>query len=240
MNKARIILKSLAVKFLFGLSLAGLFSSCATIYYPSHINSSFIQSKGETNLGGALSMTSLNAQVSTAPTEHLRLAGEVNYWGWSVSLGNSSVGEAGIHSQFLAGYYTKLGRKVFFEGYGGIGVSSVSGSDFFGHAILQPSFGFGQDQPKFIISLRTSYLNNSIFDDPDNGVNLGPDETSRISGMYYDLGLTHNFHRTNKTWFIQYGLSGGDIQLEHGDNTLIPFMNFGVNFKLFSKKISQE
>ena len=72
--------------------LTCLISSCASIYYTSHINSSFIENKGETNIGGAVSLTSLNAQASTEINDHLRLAAGLNYWGWNASLGNSSIG----------------------------------------------------------------------------------------------------------------------------------------------------
>jgi hypothetical protein len=210
-----------------------LISSCATVYYPSHVNSSFIENKGETTIGGALSLTSLNAQASTAINDHLRLAAGVNYWGWSASLGSANVGGSGLHTQLLAGYYKKLGNKIFFEGYGGIG-TTVGSEDFFSHGIIQPSIGFGKDQPKFIISLRANYLTNSLFSDPDNGLILGPDETNKKSGMFSDLAFTHKFNRANKTWFIQYGISNDAEKI--GDTELIPFMNFGVNFRLFSKK----
>jgi hypothetical protein len=214
-------------------SLACLISSCATVYYPSHINSSFIENKGETNIGGAVSLTSLNAQASTAISDHLRLAAGANYWGWSASLNSTTIGASGFHTQLLAGYYKKLGKKVFFEGYGGIG-TTVGSEDFFSHGIIQPSIGFGKDQPKFVISLRANYLTNSLFSDPDSGFMLGPDETNKISGMFSDLAFTHNFNRANKTWFIQYGISN-DAE-KYGDSDVIPFMNFGVNFRLFSKK----
>lgn len=208
-------------------------SSCATVYYPSHINSSFIKEKGESNIGGAVSLSSLNVQASTAITDHLRLAAGVNYWGWNVTLGNSSVGESGLQTQLLAGYYKKIGDKTFFEGYTGIG-ASVRPDDFFSHAIIQPSIGFGKEQPKFIISLRANYLTNSLFSDPNDGRILGPDETNEIAGMFFDFALTHRFIRENKTWFFQYGMSN-DTQ-KFGDNDLLAFMNFGVNLRFPSKK----
>ena len=219
--------------FFIAILLACFISSCATVYYPSHINSSFIEKKGETNVGGALSLSSINAQASTAITDHFRLAGGINYWGWNVTLGSASEGESGLQTQLLAGYYKKLGNKVFFEGYGGIG-ASVGSEDFFSHAIIQPSIGFGKDQPKFIISVRANYLTNSLFSDPNEGAVLGPDETNKIEGTFYDFAFTHRFNRVNKTWFFQYGLSNDTKKF--GDNDFIPFMNFGVNFKLFSKK----
>lgn len=180
--------------FFITLLLTCLLSSCATVYYPSHINSSFIEKKGETNVGGAVSLSSLNVQASTAITDKFRLAGEINYWGWNFSIGNSSEGESGLQTQLLAGYYERLGDNVFFEGYSGIG-ASVGSQDFFSHAIIQPSIGFGKDHPKFIISLRANYLNNSLFEDPDEGAILGPGETNQMSGMFYDFGFTHRFIR---------------------------------------------
>jgi hypothetical protein len=209
-----------------------LVSSCASVYYPSHINSSFIEEKGETNVGGAVSLSSINVQASTAITDHLRLAGGVNLWGWAVTLGSSSEGESGLQTQLLAGYYKKLGSSVFFEGYAGIG-ASVGDEDFFSHGIIQPSIGFGKGRPKFIISLRANFLTNSMFSDPNEGAILGPGETNNISGLFLDLALTHRIQRKNRTWFFQYGLSN-DPQ-KYGDTDLIPFMNFGVNFRLFSK-----
>lgn len=220
-------------KYFIALLLTCLISSCATVHYPSHINSSFLANKGEINIGGAVSLTSLNVQASTAINDHLRLAAGVNYWGWSASSGNASVGGSGFHTQLLAGYYKKLGNKLFFEGYGGIG-TTVGSEDIYSHGIIQPSIGFGKDQPKFIISLRANYLTNSLFSDPDNGLMLGPDETNKISGMFSDLAFTHKFNRADKTWFIQYGISNDAEKI--GDTELIPFMNFGVNFRLFPKK----
>jgi hypothetical protein len=202
------------------------------VYYPSHVNSSFIEEKGEINIGGALSLSSINAQASAALTDHLRLAGGINYWGWNASIGNSDVGESGFQTQLLAGYYKKIGNKIFFEGYGGIG-TSVGSEDFFSHGIVQPSIGFGKERPKFIISLRANYLTNSLFSDPNEGVTLGPGETNKIAGTFYDFALTHRFTRAQKTWFIQYGISN-DAQ-KFGDTDFIPFMNFGVNFRLSSK-----
>lgn len=212
--------------------VACLISSCAQVYYPSHINSSFIEEKGETNVGGAVSLSSLNVQASTAITDHLRLAGGVNLWGWSVTLGSARQGASGFQTQLLAGYYEKLGSKVFFEGYAGVGASAV-GNDFFSHGIIQPSIGFGKDKAKFIISVRANYLTNSLFSDPNEGIILDPGETNDISGVFFDLALTHRIQRKNRTWFFQYGLSN-DSQ-RYGDADLIPFMNFGVNFRLFSK-----
>lgn len=215
------------------LFLSYLLSSCATVYYPSHVNSSFIEEKGQTDVGGAVSLTSLNAQASTAIDDHLRLAVGANYWGWSASVGSADLGESGFHTQLLAGYYKKLGRRTYFEGYGGIGIT-LGSEDFFSHGIIQPSIGFGEDHPKFIISLRANYLTNSLFTDPDNGLVTGPDETNKLAGMFTDLAFTHKFHRAKKAWFFQYGLSNDVEKL--GDSELIPFMNFGINFSLFSKK----
>ncbi|MEL6632447.1 MAG: hypothetical protein AAFQ83_13290 [Bacteroidota bacterium] len=227
--------QSRIMRWLLSLPLGIFLSSCANLYYPSHINSAFIQEKGETNMGGALSLTSMNAQVSSAPTDHLRLAAGLNFWGWAVTLGSASIGESALQGQMLAGYYTQLGDKVFFEGYGGVGFSATT-SDFFGHGILQPSLGFGKGHPKFVISLRTSYLNNALFSDPDEGAMLGPDETHKISGFYHDVAFTHRLQRPNTTWFLQYGMSGGDIQRALGDNAFVPFLNVGVNYRLLAKE----
>lgn len=214
------------------LLIVSLLSSCASVYYPSHINSSFIEEKGETNVGGALSLSSVNVQASTALSKHLRLAGGINYWGWSVSIGNSSIGSSGLQAQLLTGYYTKIGKNVFFEGYGGLG-TSFGDEDMFGHVIIQPSIGFGKESPTFIMSVRANYLNNSIFSDPNSGAILGPGETNKITGMFYDYGLTHRFLKEKTTWSIQYGVSR-DIE-KFGDTELIPFMNVGLNLRLFSK-----
>ncbi len=142
--------------------LTCLISSCASVYYPNHINSTFIDKKGETNLGAALSFTSINIQASTAVNDHLRLTGGINCWGWNVTLGDASSGESGLQSQLLAGYYSRLNDLVFFEGYSGIGVNQAH-EDLFGQGILQTSLGLGSDSPMFVISIRANYLSNSIF-----------------------------------------------------------------------------
>lgn len=131
------------------------------------------------------------------------------------------------------GYYKKLGNKIFFEGYGGVGTTLAS-EDFFSHGIIQPSIRFGKVQPKFIISLRANYLTNSLFTDPDNGHTLGPDETNQISGMFSDFAFTHKFYKPSTTWFFQYGLSNDSEKIS--DTDLILFINCGVNIRLFSKK----
>lgn len=180
-------------------------------------------------------MTSLNAQFSTALTDKFRLAGGINYWGWSARFNTFEIGESGIQGQLMAGHYTQLSDHVFAETYAGFGLSSA-GENLFAHGIVQPSIGFGRDKPKFLISLRLNYLNNSILEDPNASLNPSSSgETNVIAGMYYDLALTHRFHRDNRVWFLQYGMSGGDIQQRFGDSSFIPFLNFGLNFRLFSK-----
>ena len=211
--------------------LINLNSSCSTAYYPSHINSSFIENKGETSIGGAVSLTAINLQASHAISPHLRLAGGLNAWTWSLF----DEGESGIQGQMLTGYYHQLGERIYFEGYIGVGISATN-EDLFSLGIIQPSIGFGDGQPKFLVSLRANYLNNSLFSDPDMGVILEPGESNKLAGLNYDLALTHRFIRENKTWFIQYGLSGGYTYRELGDNSAMTFVNFGVNWRLFSKK----
>ncbi len=208
-------------------------TSCAQVYYPAHINSSFIEEKGETNLGAAISLSSINLQASHALSPHLRIAGGINAWAWQIS----GDGYAGTSAHLLTGYYSKIGSKTFLEAYAGVG-ANIGNEDFFGQGILQSSIGFGKDQPKFVVSLRANYMDNAIFSDPNEGLSMDPGVSNKVSGMQYDFAFTHRFVKSNKTWFLQYGISGGDIQNAVGDQPVLTFINFGVNWRLFSKSYS--
>ncbi len=208
--------------------------SCASVYYPNHINSSFIEQKGEVNLGGAVSLSSINVQTSYAASDHIRLSANANYWGWSILINDSEVaGEGGLQTSFMAGYYNRLGDNVFFEGYSGIGFSALR-SDFLSRAIVQPSIGFGKDAPALVFSCRANIISNALFSDPDKGVTVDPGSTNRVEGMFLDFGLTHRINFDQGTLFVQYGISrdtGG-----YGDTNFITFMNIGYDWRLFAKK----
>lgn len=58
-----------------------LLSGCATVHYPSHINTSMISYEGETQVGGSINFSSVTAQATHALSENFRLASSFNSFG---------------------------------------------------------------------------------------------------------------------------------------------------------------
>ena len=104
-----------------------LISACAPSYVPNVVNTPLLSNKGEFQVTANAALSGFDPQLSYAVTDNIGLM--VN--GSFANQTSDSTDDYHKH-QFVelgAGYYKKIGQRVRFEGYGGLGFGNLESND---------------------------------------------------------------------------------------------------------------
>ena len=218
-----------------GILLAALFvSSCATLHYPSAVNTPLFKEKGESNLQADVNLSSITAKGAHAFSNHFGLAGSVNFWGWSYTFLSSAEQGIGLQVHCLPGYFAPLGKHWLFEVYGGYGLGMMDTETYSGfndhQIILQPSVGLRRERFEMSISIRaTEHIVTDFTYDP------ALSNPTPQAGLFLDPALTFRMGGESLKASTQIGMSiatDDNFELEYRGLFLI---NFGVHYR-FKKR----
>lgn len=148
-------------------------SSCATVYYPTTLNTPLFEEQGEKFVDVSLNGGSFVVSGGYAIKEHFALAGQLSTFSVSTQVGQQTTGGEGYQFDITPGYFTSFGENGVFETYAGYGLGRITANDFDGvlHKFyLQPNVGFRSESFHGAFSVR---MMNVLFDARDPFFELG-------------------------------------------------------------------
>lgn len=186
-------------------------SSCATVYYPTTLNTPLFDEQGEKFVDVSLNGGSIIFSGGYAMKEHFALAGQLSAYSVSSQIGQTTTGGEGVQLDITPGYFTSFGENGVFETYAGYGFGRITADDFDGglHKFyLQPNIGYKGDNFHGAFSVR---MMNVLFDARDPFFELG-------NAQYIEPAVSLKFGGERFMFTSQFGGSfpiNADYEFEH-------------------------
>ena len=186
-------------------------SSCATVYYPTTLNTPLFEEQGEKFVDVSLNGGSFVFSGGYAMREHFALAGQLSAYSVSSQIGQTATAGDGVQIDITSGYFTSFGENGVFETYAGYGLGRITADDFDGtlHKFyLQPNIGYRGESFHGAFSVR---MMNVLFDARDPFFELG-------NTQYIEPAISLKFGRERFLFTSQFGGSfplNSNIQYEH-------------------------
>lgn len=138
-----------------------LFGACAPTYNPTPSNPALLKEKGEAKFSGSLSGSAFSLQGAAALSDHFALNSTLNTFSNSYSINGREYTSRGLNWDIMPGYFTTFNETGVFEVFGGLGLSSVNGTEFEGNLTklyIQPSIGWAGDYTEGALTFRLTEL----------------------------------------------------------------------------------